>query len=130
MQDPEFKKHLSFLHEEVKNFEAQYLGSYLNNVSKNPHITRLIEAFTFLHTNLHHVVDNAHASLVSSLIEFIYPHLNRPIPSVCYTEFTPSKDQISVSKIDKGSLIQMENKNQKVTFQVCYDTEIVPITIS
>ena len=129
MQDLEFKKQLASLYAEVRNFESQYLGTYLNSVGENPHIIRLLESFTFLHTKLHYALDKAHSDLISSLIELVVPHINRPIPSVIFTHFIPSKDQELPIVIPKGALIQMQHKGQKATFHVCYETLILPILI-
>ena len=129
MQDPDFKRRLASLYKEVQEFSAQYENSYLRSIGENPHITRLIEAFTFLHNKLHLTLEESQSELVSSLINLMYPHLNQPIPSYMLVQLLPSKDQVKPIAVKKGTLICVEHQLQKAKFQVTFDHEIVPLQI-
>jgi type VI secretion system protein ImpG len=130
MQDPDFKRRLASLYKEVQEFASQYEHNYLGSIAENPHITRLIEAFTFLHNKLHVTLEESRDEIVSSLIGLMYPHLNQPIPSYMLVQFYPAKDQGKPICLHKGTLICVEYQNQKAKFQITYDHEIVPILIT
>ncbi len=129
MQDPAFKRRLASLYQEVQEFSLQYEDTYLRSIGENPHVTRLIEAFTFLHNKLHITLEESREELVSSLIELMYPHLNQPIPAYMLVQLCPAKDQAKPIVIAKGNLIWVEYQSQKVKFQITYDHEIVPLII-
>jgi type VI secretion system protein ImpG len=129
MQDPAFKRRLASLYKEVQEFSSQYENTYLRSIGENPHVTRLIEAFTFLYNKLHVTLEESREELVSSLIGLMYPHLNQPIPSYMLVQLCPSKDQAKNILVPKGSLICVEYQSQKVKFQITYDHEIVPLVI-
>ncbi len=129
MQDPAFKRRLASLYKEVQEFSSQYENTYLRSIGENPHVTRLIEAFTFLHNKLHVTLEESREELVSALTGLMYPHLNQPIPSYMLVQLCPSKDQAKPILIPKGSLICVEYQSQKVKFQVTYAHEILPLVI-
>jgi type VI secretion system protein ImpG len=129
MQDPDFKRRLASLYKEVQEFSSQYEDTYLRSIGENPHITRLIEAFTFLHNKLHFTLEESRSELVSSLINLMYPHLNQPVPSYMMVQLVPSKDQVKPILVKKGTLICVEYQLQKAKFQVTFDHEIIPLTI-
>ena len=129
MQEVEFRKQVASIYEEVKKFSEKYEDTYLEKIGENPHITRLIEAFSFLHGKLYDAMDTSHSKLISSLIDLIYPHLNKPIPSSLFVEFISSKDQMDVIYLEKGSIIQMKYKDKKVNMSLAYKTEMVPFYV-
>ncbi|QEK39909.1 type VI secretion system baseplate subunit TssF [Candidatus Sneabacter namystus] len=134
MQDPEIKKQLalrlSALYEDVKDFSKHYSDTYLGSVTENPHITRLIESFAFLHNNfLNYALDVKHSYLVSSILDLLYPHLTRPIPSVMFIKMVPDAKQEQSIFISNKTLLEVEYKEMNATFKVGYDTEVVPLAI-
>lgn len=126
MIENEFKKQLSAINKDLSAFLNQNSAGYLGSIGENPHITRLIEAFAFLHARLHSALEEAHANLTCELVNFIYPHLNRHIPSFLLVQFRLAKDQTRPIFLKRGTTIQMDHKGRQSSFKVCYETEVLP----
>jgi type VI secretion system protein ImpG len=125
MIENEFKKQLSVISSDLSAFLNEH--AYLS--ADNPHIARLVEAFAFLHARLHSALQESHANLTCELINFIYPHLNRHIPSFSLVQFRLAKDQLRPILLKRGTAIQIEHKSKKATFKLAYESQIIPAEV-
>lgn len=53
----------------------------------DPHVERLLESFAFLTARLQHNIDNIAADTTNALLDVLYPHLNKPLPSMSIAQF-------------------------------------------
>lgn len=127
MIENEFKKQLSSISKDLSSFLNDH--AHLSATIDNPHITRLIEAFAFLHARLHSALQESHANLTCELINFIYPHLNRYIPSFLLVQFRLAKDQLRPILLKRGTAMQIEQKGKKATFKLSYETQVIPAEV-
>lgn len=129
MIELEFKKQLAALNKDLSSFLARNQAGYLSTIGENPHITRLIEAFSFLHAKVHSALEEAQAKLTCELVDFIYPHLNRHIPSFLLVRFQLSQDQSRPIALKRGITIEMEHKGMQAMFKLGYATETLPAEV-
>ena len=61
--------------------------------SDDPHVERLIQAFSFLTARIQLKLDDEFPQLVDSLLDVLYPHYLAPIPSMSVVQFEPDPDQ-------------------------------------
>ena len=62
--------------------------------SQDPHVERLIEAFSLIAARIHMRLEDDFSEVSDSLLEILYPHFSRPIPSmtICQLQIGADKD--------------------------------------
>src|ERR1700689_3825728 len=63
------------------------------NKCEDPHVERLLQGVSFLAARVHLKIDDDLPEISQSLLEIIYPHYVRPIPSVSVVEFHSDPEQ-------------------------------------
>ncbi|MEE8106477.1 MAG: type VI secretion system baseplate subunit TssF [Planctomycetota bacterium] len=61
--------------------------------SADPHVERLMESFAFLTARVQRKLDDDYGELSDAMLEVLYPHLLRPIPSMAVVELSPDLEQ-------------------------------------
>ena len=125
-----YKHELNSLSQQLKEFGEKY-PELASNVSlvENPHVSRLIQAFSILHAKLNLVLEESFVQFTSSLFDILYPHYNTPLPSFTILALEPPQKLKEPFLLPKGKLLTMESNNNICTFQVCYNTEILPLEV-
>lgn len=104
------------------------------NKCEDPHVERLIEAFAFLSARVHLKIDDEFPEVTESILEIVYPHFVRPIPSMSVVEFRIDPDQgvpPTGFKIPRGSMLYSRPVDGvPCKFKACYDTTLWPFTLS
>jgi type VI secretion system protein ImpG len=82
-----YERELAFLRRMGAEFAQAYpkIASRLQlepSKSEDPHVERLLEAFAFLAARVHLKIDDDFPEVVESLLNVVYPHYVRPIPSM------------------------------------------------
>ena len=86
-----YERELLFLRQMGAEFAAKYpkiAGRLLLDGDKceDPHVERMVEAFSFLAARVHLKIDDEFPEITSALLNILYPHYLRPIPSACIVE--------------------------------------------
>lgn len=94
-----YERELTFIREMGAEFARKYpkiAGRLQLEAEKcdDPHTERLIEAFAFISGRIHKKIDDDFPEISESLLNIIYPHYIRPIPSMCVAKFEPVKQNI------------------------------------
>ena len=63
------------------------------NTCEDPHVERLLEAFAFLSARVHLKLDDDFPEITESLLNVLYPHYLRPMPSMTVAEFAVDPTQ-------------------------------------
>src|SRR5919112_790398 len=63
------------------------------NKCEDPHVERLLEGFAFLAARVHLKIDDDFPELSESLLNVLYPHFVRPIPSMALVELQLDPEQ-------------------------------------
>jgi type VI secretion system protein ImpG len=103
------------------------------NRCDDPHVERLLEGFAFLAARVHRRIDDDFSEISQSLLNLVYPHYLRPVPSMSVVEFQPDPEQGSPTTgftIEAGrTLVAPPAKGVRCRFRTCYDTTLWPIDI-
>jgi type VI secretion system protein ImpG len=98
---------------------------------EDPHASRLIESFAYLNARIQHKLDDEFPELSDALLSCLYPHYQRPIPSMAIVQFEPD-----IAKLDAPFFIQKKTLLETATFngETCrfatiYDTDLLPIHV-
>jgi len=104
-----------------------------HNRCDDPHVERLLEGFAFLAARVHRRIDDDLPEISQSLLNLVYPHYLRPIPSMTVVEFQPDPDQGGPSSgflIEAGrNLVAPPTKGVRCRFKTCYDTTLWPLEV-
>ncbi|MGS1002232.1 type VI secretion system baseplate subunit TssF [Burkholderia glumae] len=137
-----FREELASLRTESVQFSekhrelARTLGLNAREAS-DPQVELLLQSFAFLAARLRHQVELDKARLPNTLLSFLYPHLEAPIPSMLIARIDVKPDGTDYAKeqlLQRGRTVNALTANQlgqtvECRFQTCYDTPLLPLRI-
>jgi type VI secretion system protein ImpG len=101
---------------------------------EDPHVERLLEGFALLAARIHLKLDDDFPQISSSLLEVLFPHYTRPLPSMTVVEFQLDPEQGKLSTglpIPRGSVLQSNRINGiPCRFQTAYEATIWPVEVT
>ena len=105
-----YERELTFLRQMGAEFAARYpkvASRLLMEPTKceDPHVERLLEGFAFLAARVHLKIDDDLPEISQSMLELVYPHYVRPIPSLSIVQFHVDPEQ---GKLTTGFQIPRE----------------------
>jgi len=135
---PYYERELTFIRQMAAEFAAKYpkpasrlmLGK---NTCDDPHVERLIQAFALLCGRVHHKLDDEFPEITESLLEVLYPHFLRPVPSQAVAQFQidPSQSVPASTQVPSGTPVQSKTVNgQFCSFRTCYPVTLWPLRVS
>ena len=133
---PYYEKELAFIRQMGAEFSKEHpkvagrLGIN-NDTIEDPHVSRLVEGFAYLNARIQHKLDDDFPELSDALLNVVFPHYQRPIPSMTIVQFTPDREQLeSRYTVDKKSLVETEYfRGEHCRFTLGYDVDMYPIEI-
>jgi type VI secretion system protein ImpG len=101
---------------------------------EDPHVERLIEAFAFLAARVHLKIDDDFSEVSESVLNIVYPHYIRPIPSMSIAELRIDVEQgvpPTGFRVPRGTpLYSRPVDGVPCKFRTCYDTTLWPLTVT
>ncbi|MDH5179160.1 MAG: type VI secretion system baseplate subunit TssF, partial [Gammaproteobacteria bacterium] len=103
-----------------------------SEVIEDPHVSRLIEGFAYLNARIQHKLDDDFPELSDALLSVIFPHYQRPIPSMSIVKFVPDEEMLDSSYVlPKDTLLETEQfQGENVRFSTTYATEMLPVKVT
>ncbi len=102
--------------------------------SEDPHVERLIEAFAFLAGRVHLKIDDEFPEITSALLDILYPHYVRPVPSMSVVEFhlDPEQGKLTTGlKVPRESILYSRPVDGiPCRFRTCYDLTLWPFALT
>jgi type VI secretion system protein ImpG len=134
---PYYERELTFIRQMAAEFAEKYperAGRLLlgPNTCDDPHVERLIEAFALLCGRVHHKLDDEFPEITESLLEVLYPHYLRPVPSQAIAQFQldPSQSAAASTHIPAGTAMHSKpDKGQFCSFRTCYPVTLWPMRV-
>ena len=95
-----YQQELQKLRELARDFAKIHpaIAPMLSGTTSDPDVERLLEGVAFLTGLLHHKLDDEFPELIHGLIDIIFPHYLRPIPSTSIVMFTPKPSMMETMK--------------------------------
>jgi type VI secretion system protein ImpG len=133
-----YERELAYLRRMAGGFAEQYpkvAGRLLlePGKSEDPHVERLIEAFAFLAARVHLKLDDEFPEITESLLQILYPHYLRPVPSMSVVQFKLDPEQ---GKLSTGypiarhrRLLARQSQDTSCRFRTCYPVTLWPIDL-
>jgi len=134
-----YERELTFL----RQLGAEFADSYKAVASRlrieatraeDPHVERLLQGFAFLAARVHLKIDDDFPEISQALLNVIYPHYLRPIPSMSLVEFRLDRDQATMAtgwKIPRGARLVTPptSAGSRCRFRTVYPTTLWPLEV-
>lgn len=134
-----YERELSFLRQMGAEFAEKYpkIASRLvlePDRCEDPHVERLLEGFAFLAARIHLKLDDDFPEITQALLNILFPHYTRPIPSCTVVEFhlDPEQGKLATGlKVPRESvLFSRPVDGYPNKFRTSYETTVWPVTVS
>lgn len=134
-----YERELAFLRRTGAEFADRYpkVASRLQlepSKCEDPHVERLLEAFAFLAARVHLKIDDDFPEVSESLLNVVYPHYVRPMPSMSLVEFELDPEQGKQTTgipVPRGSVLYSRPVGgSPCRFRTCYDTTLWPVAVA
>ena len=131
-----YEKELTYLRKSSESFSKQYpkVAGRLRisgDSVEDPHISRLIESVAFLNAKVQKKLDDDFPELTEGILNVIYPHYIRPLPSFNIARFNPNNELDSYFHIPVATSLETpSSKELSCRFQTCYPVDLWPITVT
>ncbi len=100
---------------------------------EDPHAERMLEAFALLAARVHLRIDDDFPQITEALLNILYPHYLRPVPSMTIAQFHSDPDSgklTSSLKIPKGTVLYSRPvEGVPCKFRTSYDCTLWPLKI-
>ncbi|UCX04442.1 type VI secretion system baseplate subunit TssF [Shewanella glacialimarina] len=97
---------------------------------EDPHVSRLIEAFSLLTAQIRQKLDDSFPELTEALLGQLYPDYQAPIPSMSVIQLTTENLSTTGVQLPKGTQVETQVEGMKsCQFKTCYDMKLWPIKV-
>jgi type VI secretion system protein ImpG len=133
-----YERELRFIRKLASDFADKYpeVASRLQlepTKCEDPHVERLIEAFSMLTARVHLRLDDGFAEITDALMGILYPHYLTPIPSMSIVQLEVDPDLAGVPggfKVERNSILQSApTGGVRCQFRTSYPLNLYPIEI-
>ncbi len=128
-----YQEELSRLRKEAKRFSELHpaLAPYLSGPSSDPDVERLLEGVAFLTGLLRQKIDDEFPEIIHELMELIWPHYLRPIPSAAIVAFRPKPMLKEAMNVPRGTKIASRPVDgTRCKFMTCFDITVHPLSVA
>lgn len=134
-----YERELTFLRQMGAEFAEKYpkIAARLQlepDRCEDPHVERMIEAFAFLAGRVHLKIDDEFPEITEALLNILFPHYIRPIPSMSVVEFhlDPEQGKLTTGfKVPRDSLLYSRPVDGvPCRFRTCYETTLWPLKVA
>jgi type VI secretion system protein ImpG len=129
-----YQDELTFLREMGREFSQAYpaLAHMLAERGSDPDVERLLEGFAFLAGRIRHKLDDEFPEVTHGLLNLLWPHYLRPIPSLSILQFRPVpnavRDKVRIRRGTEVASVPVEGT--RCRFRTCYDVDLYPIELN
>jgi type VI secretion system protein ImpG len=133
-----YERELAFMRQMGAEFARKYpkIAGRLSleaDKCEDPHVERLIEAFSFLAARVHLKIDDEFPEVTESLLNVLYPHYLSPIPSMSVAQFSldPQQGKLTTGyKLDRDTLLYSQPiQGTPCRFRTCYPVTLWPMEV-
>lgn len=97
---------------------------------EDPHVSRLVESFAYLTARVRQKLDDDFPVLSDTLLSILYPHYQRPIPSIAIVQLEGAEGLAQAPVIPSGTLLDSELVDgDPCRFRTAYSVTLHPIVV-
>jgi type VI secretion system protein ImpG len=128
-----YQDELFFLREMGREFARAYpaVAPMLADRGSDPDVERLMEGFAFLTGRIRQKLDDEFPELVQGMMNLLWPHYLRPVPSMSILEFTPITGAVRARQgVSRGvEVLSTPVEGTPCRFQTVFDVDLYPLAI-
>ncbi len=127
-----FQQELNLLRDLGAEFAKTHpaVAPMLSGLSTDPDVERLLEGVAFLTGLMRQKLDDDFPEIIHELIQLIWPHYLRPLPSASIVVFSPKSSLKQTVKVPKGVQLASEPvEGTPCLFRTCYDVDVHPLVL-
>jgi type VI secretion system protein ImpG len=102
--------------------------------SQDPHVERMLQGVAFLAARVQKRLDDDYPELSDGLLDLLYPHYLRPVPSMAIAEFAidPKQAQLTAGyRLPRGTLVETEEvEGERCRYRTCFEQRLWPIKVA
>ncbi len=134
-----YERELSFLRDMGAEFREKYPDiagrlQLLPGSCEDPHVERLLEGVAFLTARVRAKIDDEYPEITDALTGLIFPHYQRPVPSMSIARFLTGAGQAGPPegiRIAAGARLRTRpSQGQECRFQTVYPVSPWPIVVT
>ena len=97
---------------------------------EDPHVGRLIEAFAYLTARVRQKIDDDFPELTDAMLGILYPHFEKPIPSMSILQMDPKPDLLDAYVVPARTLVDTEAVDgERCRFSTGADVTFHPVAV-
>jgi type VI secretion system protein ImpG len=136
---PYYERELLFIRKMASEFGQRYPEraaalKLTRNGCDDPHVERMIEAFALIAGRIQRKIDDEFPEITQALIDLLYPHFLRPVPSMAIVQFEVDPEQSKISTghiVSRGATAYAEPiAGVQCRFRTAYPTRLWPIGVA
>jgi len=128
-----FLNELDNLREIAREFSESNptLAPQLSQASADPDVERILEGVAFLTAGIRQKIDDDFPEFSQGLLNQIFPHYLRPIPSATIIEFKPTPILKNTMTTQAGTYLDsVEVDDIRCRYRTTYDVDVSPVNIT
>jgi type VI secretion system protein ImpG len=133
MNTENYQSELNNLRELAVEFAEKHpaLAPQLSGPSPDPDAERILEGVAFLTGNIRQKLDDDFPEFAQSLMQMIFPHYLRPLPSSTVIQFTPKSILKTALNMPNGTFVDANPlEGTSCRFKTCHDVNVAPVSVS
>lgn len=96
----------------------------------DPLVGRLLSGFAYMNARVQQKLNDDFPELTDAMLETLYPHYLRPIPSCAIVQFEPEHDLDAIARVESGTLLESESfQGETCRFTSCYPVDVCPFQV-
>jgi type VI secretion system protein ImpG len=101
-----------------------------DDVIEDPHVSRLIESFAYLTARVRQKLDDDFPVMTDALLGILYPHYQRPVPSMAIVQLEPQPSLVRAPVIPSGTMLDTEEvEGESCRFRTAYPVKLHPLSV-
>lgn len=130
-----YEQELAFIHQSASEFARQHPSTAASlrlreNAVDDPLVARLLSGFAYLNARTRQKLTDDFPEMTDALLETLYPHYLRPVPSLNIVQFSPEEDLDEIVQVPRHAPLESEAfQGQTCRFQTCYPVDIAPLKV-
>lgn len=130
-----YEKELAFIQQTAAEFAKQHPAAasrlQLNgDTVDDPLVARLLSGFAYQNARVQQKLSDDFPELTDAMLDTLYPHYLRPLPSFNVVQFEPEEDLDAITRIDRNTQLESDLfQGQSCRFKTCYPVDICPFQV-
>lgn len=128
-----YQQELARLKDLGKEFSEAHpsVAPMLSGPSADPDVERLLEGVAFLAGMLRQKINDEFPEILHGLLQLIFPHYLRPIPSTTIMAFAPKPNLKEPLTVEKGvEIASVPIEGTQCLFRTCYPVIVHPVSLT